>query len=393
MKSSLLLPSRFICAAVSFVIQAGVPSFAQVVDDDDFVEVTKTYKEAIIGAKTSEERASILQEFSLRLINRKQYEDAEPILVQCLSIRRAKGENEITTLQVLSNLALVKHKLKKEEEAESLYKECLAKKRKISPNSASLALTLTNLANLYSEARRPTDAEPLYLEAYDIDKKLGGENHLECGQDLFNLGGMYYRCNEPKKALAYFERAQKIFQACGSSCHEQMIRVLHYSALCHSAIQDHQKSAEFNEKALLLQESNKGAEHGDTYIHLLNLAHAKAKLGKTSDAETLYKKALDRVSNAKTPDELRLCECNAELANFYRLQKQFVKAENFYKKALVHYEKLAKHEKRALYSLPHSYSVMLDELKRSEESHQMAHDYLHVFKPHHKSPSHNGEHN
>jgi len=379
-------------AGTALVIQVCVPVLAQIVPDiSDWTKAEQTYKESIISAKSSEERASILQEFALRLINRKDYEEAEPVLAQCLSIRRQKGESELSTLQTLSNLALVKHKLRKEEEAESLYKECLAQKRKACPDSSSLALTLTNLANLYSEARRPADAGPLYLEAFEIDKKLGGENHLECGQDLFNLGGMYYKCNEPKNALQYFNRAEKIFQACGPSCHEQLIRVLHYSALCHSTLQEHEKSIEYNEKALQLQESKKGSDHVDTAIHLLNLAHTKVKMGKASEAESLYLKALERVSNAAALDELKMCECNAELANFYRQQKKFVKAEEFYKKALVHYQKLSKHDKRGLYSLPHSYSVMLDQLKRSEESHQMAHDYLHVFKPHQKPQSHKGE--
>jgi tetratricopeptide (TPR) repeat protein len=380
------------CAGATLAIQVCVPVLAQIVPDiSDWKKAEQTYKESIISAKSSDERASILQEFALRLISRKDYEEAEPVLAQCLSIRRQKSECDLSTLQTLSNLALVKHKLKKEEEAESLYKECLALKRKVCPNSSSLALTLTNLANLYSEARRPTDAELLYLEAFEIDKKLGGENHLECGQDLFNLGGMYYKCNEPKKALPFFNQAQKIFEACGPSCHEQLVRVLHYSALCHSTLQEHQKSVEYNEKALLLQESTKGAKHADTAIHLLNLAHAKAKMGKASEAESLYVKALERVSNASTPDELKMCECNTELANFYRQQKKYAKAEEFYKKALAHYQKLSKHEKRGLYSLPHSYSVMLDQLKRSEESHQMAHDYLHVFKPHQKPHPHKGE--
>ncbi len=380
------------CAGTTLVIQVSVPVRAQIVPDiTDWTKAEQMYKESIISAKSSQERASILQEYALRLISRKEYEEAEPVLVQCLSIRRQKSESEMSTLQTLSNLALVKHKLKKEEDAESLYKECLALKRKVCPESSSLALTLTNLANLYSEARRPTDAEPLYLEAFEIDKKLGGEDHLECGQDLFNLGGMYYKCNEPKKALQYFSRAQKVFEARGPVCHEQLVRVLHYSALCHSSLQEHQKSIEYNEKALELQESKKGSYHADTAIHLLNLAHAKAKMGNASEAESLYLKAVERVSKANPPDELKLCECNSELANFYRQQKKFAKAEEFYKIALVHYQKLSKHEKRGLYSLPHSYSVMLGQLKRSEESDQMAHDYLHVFKPHQKGQSHKGE--
>jgi len=381
-------------ASATLALQAWMPVFAQgdrASADIDWIQTEKSYKQSVIDAKSSEERASILQEFALKLIKSKQYEEAEPVLTQCLSIRRAKGESEISTLQALSNLALVKHKLKKEEDAESLYKECLVQKRKVCPNTSSLALTLTNLANLYSEARRPTDAEPLYLEAYEIDKRIGGENHLECGQDLFNLGGMFYKCNEPKKALVFFNRAEIVFQACGPSAHEQLVRVLHYSALCHSTLQEHQKSIEYNQKALDLQESNKGSDHADTTIHLLNLAHAKAKIGKGTEAEGLYQKAIERAFNAKPQDELKLCECYSELANFYRMQKQYTKAEDFYKKALVPYQKLSKHEKRALYSLPHSYSLMLAQLKRSDESHHIAHEYLHVFKPHQKPQSQKGE--
>ncbi len=354
--------------------------------DDKFDEAEKSYREAILSAKDNASRTQALHELSSLFIARKQYEKAETLLTQCLSIRRKMGENEITTLQTLSNLALVKHKLKKEEESESLYKECVALKRKICPDTASLSTTLTNLANLYSDARRLTDAEPLYLEAFAIDKKLYGENHVECGQDLFNLGGLYFKCNEPKVALSFFDRAQPIFEASGAK--QPSIRNLHYIALCHSALQDHKKSVVFNEKALAMQENEKGSEHIDTVVHLLNLAHAKTRAGDTKNAESIYKKALLRAGNSSQPDELKLCECNTELANFYRTQKNFTQAEHYYQKALVHYENLSKHEKRNLYALPHSYSVMLDQLKRSEESHHLAHKYLHVFKPHHKTPKH-----
>lgn len=358
--------------------------------EDKLQDAEKLYREAILNAPDNKNRARALHEFASFLMAKKHWEEAENILTQCLSMRRLASETEVSTLQTLSNLALVKHKLKKEEEAESLYKECITLKRKACPDSASLSLTLTNLANLYSEARRPVDAEPLYLEAFEIDKKLYGENHVECGQDLFNLGGLYYKCNEPKNALIYLERAQKIFEAAGAK--QQMVRNLHYIALCHSHLQDHKKSAVYNEKALVLQETEKGSQHIDTVVHLLNFAHAKSKSGEIKEAESIYKKALDRASKSTPVDELKLCECNAELANFYRLQKKFEAAEHYYLKALVHYDSLSKHDKRNLYALPHSYSVMLDQLKRSEESHHLAHKYLHVFKPHHK-PHHESSHN
>lgn len=391
MKTRFALSIHSICAGAGLLASCLVPVFSQSswesLSDDDWQAKQKSYRQAVIEAKTPSIRADILKEFAMQFVRRKQYEEAEPLLAQCLAIQQKKSETELSTLQTLSNLALVKHKLKKEEEAESLYKECVEKKRKVCPETSSLALTLTNLANLYSEARRPTDAEPLYLEAYEIDKKLGGENHIECGQDLFNLGGMYYKCNEPKKALTFFDRAEKIFEASGTQAHEQLVRALHYSALCHSALEDHQSAIRCNEKALSLQESVKGQAHGDTVIHLLNLAHAKSKIGKTGEALSLYQKALARANESSPQNQLRVCECYGELANFYRVQKQYVKAEDNYKKALEHYQHLSKREKRGLYSLPHSYSVMLQELKRSEDSHHVAHEYLHVFKPHQKSNS------
>lgn len=355
--------------------------------DDPGAEIW--YKEAVINAPDSKSRSQALHDYASFLIAQKHYEAAEASLIQCLSMRRQISEKDSSTLQTMSNLALVKHKLKKEEEAESLYKECISLKRKVCPDSTSLSVTLTNLANLYSEARRLTDAEPLYLEAFEIDKKLYGQNHIECGQDLFNLGGLYYKCNEPKVALTFFEKAQTIFEACGAK--QPAIRNLHYIALCHSHLQDHKKSAAYNEKALAMQESEKGSEHIDTVVHLLNLAHAKTKIGETKEAESIYKKALLRAGKAHPPDQLKLCECNTELANFYRLQKKYEEAEQYYLKALAHYDNLPKHDKRNLYALPHSYSVMLDQLKRSEDSHHLAHKYLHVFKPHTKQ-HHKEEH-
>ncbi len=333
------------------------------------------------GAESSDAAKSLVLNYSgVMHLRDGRLTDAQKDFSQAYEIRKKTvgAENELT-LQSLSNYALSTYKTGDEKLAEELYKTCIETKRKISPGSPTLATTLTNLANLYSDERRCKDAKELYLEALEIDRKHFGENHVEVANDLFNTAALLHRCNEFAEAQGYLERAITAFSAIDNKY--GAAKSLHYMALCHTALNQHDKAAEASIKALHLHELTKQKGHQDTLVHILNAADSIDASGKQDEAEKLYKEALGHAEAGKPSSNFQLAQCNLEMAQFYKRHHKGDEAEHYFKKALVHYDHLNKKEKRSLYEVPLAYSHMLAELKRTEESDKLARKYLHVYAP------------
>jgi tetratricopeptide (TPR) repeat protein len=159
------------------------------------------------------------------------------------------------------------------------------------------------------------------------------------------------------------------------------VKTLHYISLCYGALKQYDAAAKTSLQALALHEAVKGTGHPDTITHLLSAADAIDAAGDKIGAEKLYKQALATARAATDPSNVRLAECNLELAQFYKKLDRKDEAEQYFKKALVHYEELNKKDKRSLYDLPLAYSQLLRELKRDEESDRLAHKYLNIYAP------------
>lgn len=345
-------------------------------------EADQLFKEALeLSDKSSAvDRAATLNQMGVAMVKQRRFSEADRLLQQAVDIRMKElGAENAVTLQSLSNLALVKHRLGDEKDSENLYKQCIEAKRKTAPQSISLAKTLTNLANLYSDERRLNEAKKLYQEALDIDTSHYGAAHIEVATDLFNLGVVLQRNNEWKEAIDYFARAEKLFESAGDKY--GTVKALHYKGLSQAKIDQHEEAYQSFEAARALHEQLKGKGHPDTLVHMLNAADESSASGDNTLAEKTYKQALAHAENAKHPSNLRLAECNLELAQFYRKQNKPDEAEQYFRKALVHYDHLTHRQKRALYELPEAYSHLLKDLKRDEESQRMAHKYVHVFAP------------
>lgn len=341
----------------------------------------KTYYERALGeASDDTARATILNQMGVAQIKLHRFVDAQKSFSDAFELRKKRlGESDSTTLQTLSNLALATYKNGDEVEAEKLYQECIERKRKVSPNSESLAKSLTNLANLYTDERKCAEAKTLYLEAAEVDSAVFGAKSVQTGLDLFNAGAMLQKCQQPKEALVYLDRANSIFEALGDK-HGQ-VRSLHYSGLSHGDMKNFDQAAQVSMRALNLHEQLKGQGHPDTVVHMLSAGDALAAASRDAEAEKLYLQALHTVKAAEHPSGLFLTQCNLALAQLCRKEKRTDDAEQYFKKAMIHYEDLSKKEKRELYELPLAYSQLLKELQQDQESEHLNHKYLNVYAP------------
>ena len=348
--------------------------------DGDQTQSAKFYQLAMSEASDDTARATVINQMGVAQNKQHQFADAQKSFSEALELRKkALGENDPITLQTMSNLALATYKSGDQDAAEKLYLACIERKRKFAPKSESLAKSLTNLANLYTDVRNCTDAKKLYLEAVDIDTANSGGATAQVAVDLFNLGVMLQKCQEPSEALTYLDKANSIFLAIGDKYGQ--VRALHYSGLSHGDLKNYDQASDFSLRALALHEELKGKDHPDTMVHILSAGDALSAAGKNDDAEKLYQLALHAARADANPNSVLLTECNLSLAQLYKKENKVDDAEQYFKKALIHYETLSKKDKRDLYELPLAYSQLLKELKKNQESENVNHKYLNVYAP------------
>lgn len=340
------------------------------------------YNQALAEAPDDTARATIQNQRGVMLMQLHKFKSATSAFSTALLLRRKLlGEADPVTLKTMSNLALATYKLGDEVEAEKLYKSCIDLKRKACPGSESLAKTLTNLAHLYSDERRHDEAKSCYTEALEIDKKNFGASHDEVANDLFNLGAFFYGCNDTTQALTYFEQAKEMYAAVADKYGS--VKALHYISLCHASLHEFDKAKDASLNALALHEELKGKGHPDTLVHLISAADCAAAAGDLEQAGKLYKQALSTARTAQTPSNAKLAECNLDLAQICLKQNHPDDAEQYFKKAIVHFDLLSNKDKRSLYELPMAYSRFLRSTNRIAESEQVAHNYLDIYAPAH----------
>lgn len=343
-------------------------------------EGDQLFKKALGEAPDDTARATIINHRGVVQMKQHLYASANNSFREALELRnKVLGETAPGTLQTLSNLALSTYKNGDEEKAEKLYLECIEKKRKVAPKSESLAITLTNLGNLYGDLRNCGEAKRLYLEAAQIDSALFGSEHTQVAGDFYNTGVVLQKCQDPKDALTYLEKAHAIYATLKDQYGQ--VKTLHYIGLCHADLKNFEKSSEYSIKALTLHEQLKGHGHSDTIVHMLAAGDSLLQAGKDAEAEKHYLKALRTARAEGRTDNLRLTECNLALARLYKKQNRIDDAEQLYKKALIHYESLSKKDKRELYELPLAYAQLLKELKQDQQSDHLTHKFLHVYAP------------
>lgn len=351
---------------------------AELVTNDNAAASEKLTEQALEAAPDEISRATVLNHTGVMRMAKRRFADAQKAFSQSFEIRKKElGETHEKTLQTLSNLGLATYKTGDEKKAEELYKRCIEDKRKGNVPGVSLSSTLTNLGNLYADQHRCGEAKKVYEEALEVDRKILGDEHSEVARDQFNIGVVLFKCNQFAEALPFLQKANDSYTALSDK--SGTVKTLHYMALCHHALNDHDKALAMSMKALEMHEGHKGVGHPDTLVHLMNAADSADAAGKTDAAEKMYKQALDAIEAHPNRDNLRLTETNLELAQFYKRHGKIDQSEHYFKRALIHYEHLSKREKRNLYELPLAYSKLLGELKREGESDHLARKYLHVY--------------
>ncbi len=202
---------------------------------------------------TFAEAASLVSQAGLYLIERAQYEQAEPLLQQALRIyEEVLGPEHPDTARTLNSLAILYQNQGKYEQAEPFYQRALwTRERMLGNEHLDTADTLNGLAILYQNQGKYEQAEPLYLRALWIYEQLLGPEHLDTARTLNNLATLY--TNQGK-----FEEAETLYR-----------------------------------RTLAIREQVLGPEYPDTARTLNSLANLYVDQAKYSQAREAYEKALE----------------------------------------------------------------------------------------------------
>ena len=162
-----------------------------------------------------EAKASSLNNLAELYESQGRYNDAEPLYLQSLDIRKRQlGNDHLDVAQSLNNLAELYESQGRYNDAEPLYLLSLdIRKRQLGNDHPDVASSLNNLALLYKSQGKYNEAEPLYQQALALYQKHLGNDHPAVAQSFNNLALLYksqgkYNEAEPLflHALAMLER-------------------------------------------------------------------------------------------------------------------------------------------------------------------------------------------
>jgi tetratricopeptide (TPR) repeat protein len=177
------------------------------------------------SSEPSEDYASSLGWLANIYNSQGRYEQAEPLYVQALSLRRKLlGEDHPAVASSLNNLAYLYDSQGRYEQAEPLYVQALILWRELlGEDHPAVASSLNNLAGLYDSQGRYEQAEPLYVQALALMRKLLGEDHPDVASSLNNLAGLYDSQGRYEQAEPLYVQAISIWRDRLSPTHPNIL--------------------------------------------------------------------------------------------------------------------------------------------------------------------------
>jgi len=288
------------------------------------------------------EAAQLLIQAGKYLHERAQYVEAEPLIVQSLSIQESMlGPEHLDVATNLNILAVLYHNQGKHAEAELLYKRALAIREQIlGPEHPDVATCFHNLALLYDYQGKYTLAEPLLLTALAIRKKTLGLEHCDVASSLNGLAELYRDQGKYPQAELLYQQALIIFEKTLGPEHPNVAKCLTNLALLYDYQGKYIQAEPLYQQALDISEKMLGLEHPSFASTLNALALLYHHQGKYPQAELLYQQALAIREQSLGPEHRDVAQSLNNIATLYYTQGKYAQAEQLCQRALIIREKV-----------------------------------------------------
>ena len=327
--------------------------------------------------------------FALFYQSQGQYEKAEAMYNRALiGSEKMLGRDDISTLDVVHNLADLYGDQGRLAEAESLYNRALAGCEKaLGLDHTSTLDTVNNLGLLYSDQGRLAEAEMMYDRALTGTEKTLGRDHISTLDTVNNLGLLYSDQGRPAEAEMMYNRALTGMEKTLGRDHTSTLGTVNNLGNLYKNQGRLAEAEMVYNRALMGMEKMLGRDHTSTLGTVNNLGNLYSDQGRLAEAEMMYNRALTGKEKTLGRDHTSTLTTVNNLGLLYSDQGRLDEAEMMYNRALTGREKSLGHDhKRTLdtaYNLGLLYRKQGNAAKAKAQFERAALGYKNMLGPNH----------
>ncbi|HYP06021.1 MAG TPA: serine/threonine-protein kinase [Bryobacteraceae bacterium] len=235
------------------------------------------------------------------------YRQARDLAEQALATRA--GVEDLQTANALVLLARANQRLSDFERARAAAERALAiRARLLGENHLDVGIALNNLGSILGQIERFDEAIAAHRRALAIQQKLRGPEHIASYNSWRGLGIVYDRQGKYQEALGCFENNLAIAKKRFGESHTVVADALENTSRMLLQLKRPVEAQILSEKALAIQRKRLAPDHPELAFSLHGLAATLRDQGKLAEAAALYGEAL-RIRAAKIgPANLRTAE-------------------------------------------------------------------------------------
>ena len=239
--------------------------------------------------------AAPLHNLANLLRDKADYSAAKPLYQRAVGIHeRSGGAKHPELARVLANLADLNRRIGDHREAKRLFERAVTTyEQAFGPEHADIGLTLFGLGRVFEDSGDYGGARSYYQRALAIQQKVLPSNHPDLAWSLNALAYSLAMTGRPDEARTLHERALAIFEKIHGPKHPDVAWVLRSLGDLLANQRHYAEARAFYERALAIQEEP---------ATLWKLARLHFDQGRLSDADPLFKQALELREKALGPD-------------------------------------------------------------------------------------------
>ncbi|MDX1567095.1 MAG: tetratricopeptide repeat protein, partial [Longimicrobiales bacterium] len=329
-------------------------------------------EEGGLGESELDLRGDLLSNHGALLVEMDRLDEAEPVLLEALEIRRRLyGARHPEVAPTLNHLANVRLRAGDYEEAEALYRELLSwssdvlgeehpmitawennlsaalrgmgryeeaaeiqvrvlerRRATYGEEHGAVASALNNLANLYADLGRLQEANTALEEALAINRAVFGDEHPAVATNLNNLATMAWRRGDFQEALRIQQEALEMDRRLLGPEHEYVATDLTNVGNYHLLLGQLDRAEEPLREGLELIRRTRGSHNANTANAAAAYADWLIAVGRADEAEVLARESLETRLALFAEDDLRVGYSRSTLGAALTLQGRYDEAES-----------------------------------------------------------------
>jgi len=217
------------------------------------------------------------------------------------------------------------------QQAIRLYEKSIETYQKHLPNDLGLVSTYQNIGMLYYKLGDFKKALSFSETALALQQQLLSSKHLDLVKSYHNIGLIYQHMGEYEKALSYYEACLAIQQKLLDSRHHDLISSYNNIGSMHFNMQNYPEALSSFENALTIKEQSLSVNHRSLASSHNNIGSVYFRMGEYAKALSSFEKAVKIKQQSDHPD---LAKSYNNIASVYFIMKKYDKALSFYEQAL-----------------------------------------------------------